>query len=340
MFFELFGIRFPNRELVDPNQTDTGTEKSQTQEPEPEPEPSGLDEVKRFSVPIQVVFTLIYAGWTEISRFFVYGKARLKAILAQMYLDDALLGHDKMPLSWINDENKQNDHTILYSRDTLTLEEFYEALHAKEKMKHMVSYEGSSSQAEGVIVYSRQNDKNTNSNQKGRNSGNNMSKSKSGNWKPNNNYCKYYKYEDHDIYEYFKLKNKEKKYGTFKLKTNLNDKGKATFVASENFEGEVLVAYVGCGSVLMGDNPPYIIEGIASIQVKMFDGAIRAMEDARHVPGINRNLISLSTLNLKGCKDLGEAGVLNVLTGSLIVMKVDIKSANLYHIRGTTITCN
>ncbi|GKB90474.1 hypothetical protein Tco_0962746 [Tanacetum coccineum] len=280
------------------------------------------------------------------SRFSLW-KAKMKAILAQMYLDDALLGHDKMPLSWIDDENKQNDrkalsHIYLHlsnnilqavwtektdvalCRDTITLEEFYEALHAKEKMKHMVSYEGLSSQAEGVIVYSRQNDKNTNSNQKGRNSGNNMSKSKSGNRKPNNNYRKYYKYEDHDIYEYFKLKNKEKKYGTFKLKTNLNDKGKATFVASENFEGEVLVVYVGCGSVLMGDNPPYIIEGIASIQVKMFDGAIRAMEDARHVPGINRNLISLSTLNLKGCKDLGEAGVLNVLTGSLIVMKLGV----------------
>jgi hypothetical protein len=31
--------------------------------------------------------------------------------------------------------------TILYSRDTLTLNEVYEALHAKEKMKEMVSAE-------------------------------------------------------------------------------------------------------------------------------------------------------------------------------------------------------
>ena len=51
--------------------------------------------------------------------------------------------------------------TILYSRDTLELDEVYEALHAKEKMKHMVSSEGSSSQAEGLIVRGRQNDKNT-----------------------------------------------------------------------------------------------------------------------------------------------------------------------------------
>ncbi|GJX63921.1 hypothetical protein Tco_0296821 [Tanacetum coccineum] len=46
----------------------------------------------------------------------------------------------------------------------------------------------------------------------------------------------------------------EKKAGTFKPKTNPNDDEKATFVADENSEGEVLVAYVELGSVLMGDN--------------------------------------------------------------------------------------
>ncbi|GJU42381.1 putative polyprotein [Tanacetum coccineum] len=347
-------------------------------------------------------------------------QVKMRALLAQMDLDDALLGHDKMPSSWTRDDKKRKDRkalshihlhlsnnilqevltkktaleqicmtkdltskmllkqklfshklqeggsmmdhlqvfkeivsnlqsmeikydgedlglillcslpssysnfrdTILYSRDTLTLEEVYEALHAKEKLKHMVSSEGSSSQAEGLIIRGRQHDKNTNNNQRGRNSGNNRSNSKSRNWKPNNKYCKYCKKEGHDISECFKLKNKEKKAGTFKPKNNPNDDGKATFDADENSEGEVLVAYVECttndkwscdstctfnispnkewfisykciqgGSVLMGDNASYKIEGIGSIQVKMFDGAIRTLEDVRHVPGMKRNLI-------------------------------------------------
>jgi hypothetical protein len=46
--------------------------------------------------------------------------------------------------------------TILYSRDTLTLNEVFEALQAKEKMKRMVSPESSNSQAEGLFVRGRQ----------------------------------------------------------------------------------------------------------------------------------------------------------------------------------------
>jgi len=41
--------------------------------------------------------------------------------------------------------------TILYSHDTLTLNEVYEALHAMEKVKEMVSA-SSSSQAKGLFV--------------------------------------------------------------------------------------------------------------------------------------------------------------------------------------------
>jgi hypothetical protein len=46
--------------------------------------------------------------------------------------------------------------TILYSRDTLTLNEEYEALQAKEKMEQTVSPESSNSQAEGLFVRGRQ----------------------------------------------------------------------------------------------------------------------------------------------------------------------------------------
>jgi hypothetical protein len=46
----------------------------------------------------------------------------------------------------------------------------------------------------------------------------------------------------------------------------------------------------------------------------------------------------LSTLDGKGYKYSGGDGVLKVSKGSLIVMRGDLKSANLYRLRGTTIT--
>jgi len=42
--------------------------------------------------------------------------------------------------------------TILYSRDTLTMNDVYEALQAKEKMKQMVSFEGSTFNGKALSV--------------------------------------------------------------------------------------------------------------------------------------------------------------------------------------------
>ena len=53
---------------------------------------------------------------------------------------------------------------------------------------------------------------------------------------------------------------------------------------------------------------------------------------------MRKNLISLSTLDGKGYKYSSGDGVLKVSKGSLIVMKGDLKSANLYRLHGTTIT--
>ena len=53
--------------------------------------------------------------------------------------------------------------TLLYSHDTLTLDEVYEALQAKEKMKQMVSSEGSTSNGEALCVRDRTQKKSNNS---------------------------------------------------------------------------------------------------------------------------------------------------------------------------------
>nr|GEX62887.1 retrotransposon protein, putative, Ty1-copia subclass [Tanacetum cinerariifolium] len=79
---------------------------------------------------------------------------------------------------------------------------------------------------------------------------------------------------------------------------------------------------------------------IGSIQIKMFNGVVRTLTEVRYVPGLKRNLISLSTLDLKGYKYSAVGGVLKVSKGALNVMKADIKSTNLYHLQGSTVTGN
>ena len=184
--------------------------------------------------------------------------------------------------------------------------------------------------------------------------------------------CKYCKKSGHDISECWKLQNKEKRTGYYKAKGKPDDEGKASLAADDSSDGEVLVAFAGCaktndewildsactfhmcpnkdwfatyepvegGTVLMGDNSSCKVAGIGSVQIKMFDGIVRTLTDVRHIPDLKRNIISLSTLDTKGYKYSGEGGVLKVSKGSLVVMKADIKSVNLYHLRGTTISCN
>jgi hypothetical protein len=260
--------------------------------------------------------------------------------------------------------------TILYSRDTLTLNDVCEALQAKEKMKHMVSSDGSASNGEALAARGRTEKKsNTGSRGKSSNSHHSCSKSRG----RGNKFCHYCKKDNHFISECYKLKNKEKRTGTYREKNKSNDEGKASIAASisENSDGDTLVAFAGCanngdewildsgasfhicinrdwfitynsiksgGSVRMGDDRPCEIVGIGSVQIKMHDGIVRTLTDVRHIPDMTKNLISLSTLDGKGYKYSGGDGVLKVSKGSLIMMKADLKSANLYRLHGTTIT--
>jgi 5'-3' exoribonuclease 2 len=161
------------------------------------------------------------------------------------------------------------------------------------------------------------------------------------------------------------LKNKEKRTGTYRPKGN-SDEGNASVAATTDSSdrSEVLVAFAGCAnngdewildpaasfhicinrdwfitydsvqgdSVKMGDDSSHQIIGIGSVQIKMHDGIIRTLTDVRRIPDMSKNLISLSTLDGKGYKYSGGYGVLKVSKGSLIVMRGDLKSANLYRL--------
>ncbi|CAD6341186.1 unnamed protein product [Miscanthus lutarioriparius] len=231
--------------------------------------------------------------------------------------------------------------TLLYSHDTLTLDEFSEALHAKEKMKEMVSCEGSPSNGEVLSVRRRTENKSNNGNRdKSSNGYIGRSKSQS----KGDKFCKYCKKDNYFITECYKLKNKEKRTGTYREKDKSNDEGNASVAASkaDNSTGDKLVAFAGCansgdewlldsaasfhicinrhwfvtydylqggGSVRLGDDGPRDIVGIGSVQIKMHDGIVRTLTDVRHILYMSKNLISLSTLHSKGYKYSGGDGV-------------------------------
>ena len=72
----------------------------------------------------------------------------------------------------------------------------------------------------------------------------------------------------------------------------------------------------------MGNNASCKVASIGTIRIRMFDRIVRTLGDVRHVPHLKRNLISLSTLDVKGYKYTGEGGVLKISKGTLVVMKV------------------
>ncbi|KAG8488139.1 hypothetical protein CXB51_018349 [Gossypium anomalum] len=90
--------------------------------------------------------------------------------------------------------------------------------------------------------------------------------------------------------------------------------------------------------VLMGNNVSYKIAGVGTIKVNMFDGVVRTLSDVRHVPELKRNLISLSTLDSKGYRYTAESRVLKLSKDSLVVMKGQRKTAKLYVLQGSTVT--
>ncbi|KAG8485343.1 hypothetical protein CXB51_021504 [Gossypium anomalum] len=257
--------------------------------------------------------------------------------------------------------------TILYSRESLTVDEVYDSLTSYDKMKHLVVKPDS--QGEGLIVRGRQ-DRNTDDdrgrtperNHRGKSKG----RSKSSNRGKTCNFCKK---KGHIKSECYKLQNKIKREAANQKGKQPENFGEAD-VVEDYSDGELLVASVndskvseewildsGCtfhmspnrdwfttyetvseGVVLMGNNVSCKIAGVGTIKVKMFDGVVRTLSDVRYVPELKRNLISLSTLDSKGYRYTAESGVLKISKGSLVVMKGQRKTAKLYVLQGSTVT--
>ena len=89
------------------------------------------------------------------------------------------------------------------------------------------------------------------------------------------------------------------------------------------------------GVVYLTDNQPCKIAGIGSISLKNHDGSTRVLTDVRYIPKLEKNLISLGTLESKGFTIIMQNGILKVVSGALVVMK-GIRRNNLYLYQGST----
>ncbi|KAG8479503.1 hypothetical protein CXB51_029288 [Gossypium anomalum] len=174
--------------------------------------------------------------------------------------------------------------TILYSRESLTVDEVYDSLTSYDKMKHLVVKPNS--QGESLIARGRQ-DQNVD-NDRGRT----LERNPRGKFKGRSKSSNREDYSDGEL-----------------LVTSINNSKVSkewildlgcTFHMSPNWDWFTTYKIVFEGVVLMGNNVSCKITGVGTIKVKMFDGVVRTLSDVRHVPELKRNLILLSTLDSKG----------------------------------------
>jgi hypothetical protein len=94
---------------------------------------------------------------------------------------------------------------------------------------------------------------------------------------------------------------------------------------------------VNYGIVTMGNGVHYKITGIGNIRMKMFNGVVRTLCDVRHALEMEKNLISLGTLDLNSYGYQSEDGVIKVTKGAMVVMKGQKNSKNIYKLLESTV---
>ena len=92
----------------------------------------------------------------------------------------------------------------------------------------------------------------------------------------------------------------------------------------------------GCFTV-MGIDHPCNVEGIATVNVKIFNGVVWEFKEVRYAPQLKMNLILVGTLETLCLMVSIWDGVLKMTKGSMVVMK-GIRRNNLYYLKGGTVT--
>ncbi|KAL1208699.1 Retrovirus-related Pol polyprotein from transposon TNT 1-94 [Cardamine amara subsp. amara] len=91
------------------------------------------------------------------------------------------------------------------------------------------------------------------------------------------------------------------------------------------------------GNIKMANSSVSKVAGIGSIRIKTHDGRFVTLNDVRHVPSMEKNLISVSLLDSRGFQYSGGDGVLKVYQGSDVILKGFMRGT-LYILQGSTVS--
>ncbi|KAL1223474.1 Retrovirus-related Pol polyprotein from transposon TNT 1-94 [Cardamine amara subsp. amara] len=91
------------------------------------------------------------------------------------------------------------------------------------------------------------------------------------------------------------------------------------------------------GNIKMANNSVSKVAGIDSIKIRTHYGRFVTLNDVRHVPSMEKNLISVSLLDSRGFQYSGGGGVLKVYQGSDVILKGFMRGT-LYILQGSTIS--
>ncbi|KAG8472343.1 hypothetical protein CXB51_034269 [Gossypium anomalum] len=336
---------------------------------------------------------------------FALWQIKMQAVLAQMDLEDALLGIDKMPSTLTDEEKKRKDRkaltqlhlhlfneilqdrlyahrleegtsvhehltvlkeilsnleamefqydkedlglillfslppsystfrdTILYSRESLTVDEVYDSLTSYDKIKHLVVKPDS--QGEGLIVRGRQ-DRNADDD-RGRTQKRNPRSQSKGRSKSSNRgkTCNFCKKKGHIKSECYKLQNKIKREVANQKGKQPENSGEAD-VVEDYSDGELLVASVNDSKV----SEEWILDSGCTFHMspnRDWFTTYETVSEGVVLMGNNASckIAGVEQLKLRCLMELSE----HLVTGSLVVMKGQRKIAKLYVLQGSTVT--
>jgi hypothetical protein len=95
------------------------------------------------------------------------------------------------------------------------------------------------------------------------------------------------------------------------------------------------------GNVFLGNDSTTRIIGKGRVKLRLIDGRIRTLPGVLHIPGMARNLISVSKMEDAGVRTIFEKGTCRMVRGAMVLMR-GVRFGTLYKLLGSTISdeCN
>ncbi|KAL1223435.1 Retrovirus-related Pol polyprotein from transposon TNT 1-94 [Cardamine amara subsp. amara] len=91
------------------------------------------------------------------------------------------------------------------------------------------------------------------------------------------------------------------------------------------------------GCIKMANNSISQVVGIGSVKIRTHDGRLCTLNNVRHVPSIEKNLIYASLLDSRGFKYYGRDGILKICLGFDVILKC-VMCGTLYILQEFTVT--